>query len=131
MVWTAAQTAAFWSGANQMNIPVNVLQSFANDGITDIDSLENSYEENLWPIQKRVNRDATLGHFGELSFMRLTTACHAVRYYKKIDREIIPAMMQWEHTLKNFHDALKALQALADKTAPDVPRISRAMLVIK
>ena len=63
--------------------------------------------------------------------MRLTTACHAVQYYKTIDREIIPVMMRGENTLKNFHEALKALQTLANKTAPDVPCISRAMPVMK
>ena len=63
--------------------------------------------------------------------MRLTTVRHAVPYYKTINREIIPAMMRWEYTLKNFHEALKALQAHADKTAPNVPCISRAMPVIK
>ena len=53
MVWTGAQTTAFWSGANQLNIPANVVRLIAKDGTTDIDSLENFYEENLWPVQSR------------------------------------------------------------------------------
>ena len=131
MVWTAVQTRAFWSGANQLNIPANVVTSIANDGITDIDSLEDFYEENLRLIQKRAIQDDTLDHFGELLFMRLATACHVVRYYKTIGREIEPSMMQWQSTSKNFHHGLKAKQALTDKTPPDIPQISRAMPVMK
>jgi hypothetical protein len=131
MVWTQQQTTAFWEGANQMALPTNVVESIANDGITSIDSLADFYEANLRTIQKRVNRDDTLGHFGELSFMRLATACHAVRYYKTTARTISPGMMRWQHTLKNFHDGLKALQALMEKAAPEIPRISRAMPVMK
>ena len=77
MVFTAAQTAAFWTAANQIALDENVVDSMANDGITDIDSLVDFYEENLRPIQKRIYRDNDLGHFGERSFMRLATACHA------------------------------------------------------
>ena len=131
MAWTAAQSTAFWTNAEQMGLPADVVESIANDGITDVDSLVNYYETNLRPIQKRVNRDNTIGHFGELSFMRILTACHAVRYYNTVGRTITPGMMRWNHTLKNFHEGLKALRALTEKTAPEIPRISRAVPVMK
>ena len=131
MAWTAAQSTAFWTNAEQMGLPADVVESIANDGITDVDSLVNYYETNLRPIQKRVNRDNTIGHFGELSFMRILTACHAVRYYNTVGRTITPGMMRWNHTLKNFHEGLKALRALTEKAAPEIPRISRAVPVMK
>ena len=40
-------------------------------------------------------------------------------------------MMRWEHTLKNFDHALKALKALSEKAPPEIPKISRAMPVMK
>ena len=84
MMPTQAQLMAFWTDANHIGLPEDVVASIEDDGVDDLESLVDFYERNLRPIQKRINRDDELNHFGERSFLKLVTACHAVRYYLTI-----------------------------------------------
>ena len=77
-MFTQAQLTAFWTDANQIRLPEDVVALIEDDGIVDLESLMDFYEHNLLPIQKSINSDDDLNHFGERSFLKLVTACHAI-----------------------------------------------------
>ena len=40
-------------------------------------------------------------------------------------------MMKWNPALKNFHNGLKAIKVLREKTPSEIPRTSRSLPVMK
>ena len=52
MMPTQAQLMAFWTDANQIGLPEDVVVSIEDDGVDDLESLVDCYEHNLRPIQK-------------------------------------------------------------------------------
>ena len=54
-----------------------------------------------------------------------------VRYYEMIDRELSASNMRWEPVIKNFTQQWKALSDTKDGEAPEVPKISKTLSIIK
>ena len=149
MVWTAAQTTAFFENQAQMAIPHATVVQLANEGISNVEDLADFKEDGLKQLADNLRRPggrvpdpnpaagagATIPTpafvYGAKSQMRIGVMCNLVRYYKDTGRDITPAMMQWTQVGKNFAEQWKALERKAKDDAPDVPKITKQLPVIR
>ena len=105
MVFTAAQTQAFFEDADQMGIPHATVQQLQNEGITAVDDLAEFDKDSLQQLADNLRRpggrvpdpndpNATIPTppfvFGAKSQKRLLVACDLVRYYQATDRALTP-----------------------------------------
>ena len=106
MVFTAAQTTAFFEAANQMAIPHATRVQLNNEGITSVDDLSEFDEESLKQIAENLRRptgrindpnpNAPAGAtiptppfvFGAKSQSRLKVSTELVRYYQTVGRPL-------------------------------------------
>ena len=63
--------------------------------------------------------------------MRLTAATKLVRYYAMVGHPLTPANMAWNTVMRNFNEQWKALKERKENENPDVPKITKALPVIK
>ena len=131
MVITAAQTTAFFTGADQMAIPAETIASLGNEGIDTIDDLAEVDKDMVVAMAKQFRQENPPVILGAKSSKRLIVASNAVRYYMAIQRPLTAAMMRWDPTLKYFEAQWDALMTLKDKDRSDVPRINKALPVLK
>lgn len=148
MVFTAAQTTAFFEADDQMALPAATRIKLQDEGITGVEDLgdfdKTSFEQvtaNLKNPGGRIpNPDpgaaagATIPRppftFGAKSRKRLLVACELVRFYNTIDRPLTAGNMRWNPIIKNFEQQWKALEARKDDVL-EVPKISKTLTVIK
>jgi hypothetical protein len=149
MVLTAAQTTAFFENPEQMGIPHDTVVQLQQEGITTVDDLADFDKDSLQQLADNLRRPggrvpdpnpgaapgATIPTppfvFGAKSQKRLLVACNLVRYYNTVGRPITAANMQWDTVMRNFEIQWKALKDRKDDEEPDVPKISKALPVIK
>ena len=149
MVLTAAQVTAFFEGADQMGIPHATVVQMQTEGITTVNDLADFDKDSLQQMADNLRRPggrvadpnpnaeqgATIPTppfvFGAKSQKRLQVACDLVRYYDATGRELTAANIRWTHVMKNFEIQWKALKAKKDEDPPDVPKITKALPVIK
>ena len=149
MVLTAAQTTAFFEQDAQMGIPHDTVVQLALEGITSVADLADFDKASLQQLADNLRRPggrvpdpnpaaaagATIPTppfvFGAKSQKRLQVACDLVRFYQTVGRDMTAANMQWTHTMKNFEIQWKALKARKDDDTPDVPKITKALPIIK
>jgi len=132
MVFTAAQTLAFFTQDTQMAIPRASIQSLRDEGIMNVSDLAEFTEKKISSMAANFRR-APGGPviFGAKSEGRLVVAANAVRYYGAVGRPISSANMQWDPVLKNFEQQFLAIKAMKDQTDPDTPKITKALPVMK
>ena len=146
MVLTAAQMTAFFEDAMQMGIPhVTVLQ-LQLEGIASVDDLADFDKDSLQQLADNLrhpggcvpdpnNAGVTIPTpsfvFGAKSQKWLLVACNLVCYYNTVGRPLMAANMQWDTVMKNFEIQWKALTDHKDDDEPEVPKISKALPVIK
>ena len=58
-------------------------------------------------------------------------ACDLVRFYQTVGRDITAANIQWNQVMTNFEIQWKALKDRKDEDDPDVPKITKALPIIK
>ena len=58
-------------------------------------------------------------------------ACDLTRYYQTVGRDLTAANIQWNQVLSNFEMQWKALKERKDEDDPDVPKITKALPIIK
>ena len=149
MVLTAAQTTSFFQDADQMGIPQATVTQLQVEGISTIPDLADFDKETLQQVADNLrkpggrvpdpNPGAAAGAtiptppfvFGAKSQHRLTVACELVRYYNTVGRDMTSGNMRWTHVMKNFEAQWKALKTRKDSDDPDVPKISKALPIIK
>ena len=138
MVLTAGQQAAFFEDEDQMGIPAATRVRLVEEGIVDMQSLEEFNKESLDEVVKNLrsppgrvpNPDpgAPAGStiptppfvIGARSLMRLKVATDIVRYYTNTGRVLTLQNMRWDPTMKSFDEAWKALKERKDGDAPEV-----------
>ena len=148
MVFTAAQTAAFFTGANQMAIPNETVAALVNEGITSVDDLIDFDKDSLLQVAESLRKPgdripnpdpnaapgATIPRppytFGAKSHKRLLSACDIVRYYETVGRPTSSQNMQWNPIIRNFAEQWKALKDRKDDDI-DVPKVSRSLPILK
>ena len=69
--------------------------------------------------------------YGAKSKKRLTVACDLVRFYQTVGRDLTGANIQWNQVMSNFEIQWKALKDRKDEDDPDVPKITKALPIIK
>ena len=149
MVLTAAQVRDFFENNGQMAIPHATVVQLENEGITTVDDLIDFDKDTLQQVADNLRRpggripnpdpNAPPGStipqppftFGAKSQKRLLAACELVRFYTTIGRPLTAANMQWDPIIKNFSDQWKALEDRKSNDPPDVPKISKALPIIK
>jgi hypothetical protein len=149
MVFTMAQTTAFFESADQMGIPANTRAQLVNEGIEDVSDLLDFDKDTLVQVADNLRRPggripnpdpnapagATIAQppfvFGAKTQKRLLAACDMVRYYVMIDRELSASNMRWEPVIKNFTQQWKALKDRKVGEDPEVPKITKTLSIIK
>ena len=69
--------------------------------------------------------------YGGKSQKLLTVACDLVRFYQTVRRDITAANIQWNQVMSNIEIQWKALKDRKDEDDPDVPKITKALPIIK
>ena len=149
MVLTAAQTTAFFEQADQMGIPHATVLQLQQEGITAVSDLADFDKDGLQQLADNLRRPggrvpdpnpgaaagATIPTpsfvFGAKSQKRIAVACDLVRFYDTVGRDLTAANLQWTNVMKNFEIQWKALKDRKKEDIPDVPKISKALPVIK
>ena len=142
MVFTGAQTTAFFENNAQMAIPHDTVIAMEDEGIEMVEDLAEfdkdtfkAMADNLRNPGGRIpnpDPNASAGSriarppyvFGAKSRSRLTAAADLVRYYLTTGRDPSPANMRWSLIIVNFKEQWKALQERKDDDI-EVPRLDR------
>jgi hypothetical protein len=69
--------------------------------------------------------------FGAKSQKQLVIATQFLRYYEEVGRATTPGNILWAMVMKNFTPQWKALEDKKKADEPDVPKITKALPVIK
>jgi hypothetical protein len=152
MPLTVAQTTAFFEYEAQMSIPHATVTQLQQEGITIVDDLINFDKGTLEQVAAnprqlagRVpdpNPAAAPGAmiptppfvFGAKSQKRLVIATRLLRYYEEVGRAATLGNIMWSTTgtvMKNFAAQWKALEDKKKADEHDVPKITKALPVIK
>jgi hypothetical protein len=149
MVLTVAQTAVFFEANDQMEIPHVTVMQLQNEGISTVNDLIDFDKDTLQQVADNLRRpggrvqDPTPGAvmgatiptppfvFGAKSQRRLLAVCDIVRYYEETGRPLTAGNIQWNTVIKNFAEQWKALKDRKIGDLPEVPKITKALPVIK
>ena len=149
MVLTTAQTTAFFEAADQMGIPHVTVIQLQVEGMTSLPDLADFDKDTLQQLTDNLRKPAgrvpdpnpgaapgaTIPTppfvFGAKSQHRITVCCELVRFYNTVGHDLTPGNMRWQHVAKNFEVQWKALKARKEDDDPEVPKISKALPIIK
>ena len=149
MVLTAAQTTAFFEIPDQLGIPHETMVQIQQEGIQTVADLADFEKQELQQLADNLRKPggripdpnpnpapgATIPTpaftYGAKSQKRLTVACDLVRFYQTVGRDLTAANIQWNQVMSNFKIQWKALKDRKDEDDPDVPKITKALPIIK
>jgi hypothetical protein len=149
MPLTATQIASFFTDGDQMGIPQPTREKLKDEGIEnpsdladfDKDTLHQVAENLRKPGDRIANPDpnAAVGStiarppyvFGAKSQKRLLETSELVRFYTTIGRPLTAANIRYEPVTKDFTEQWKALTARKSESDAEVPKISKALPIIK
>jgi hypothetical protein len=132
MVFTAAQTNAFFTAHDQMGlqpVTVNALQGEGIIAVTDLADFDDDQWDTIAHNFRRPPANQNVVPLGAASLKRLKVASKCLRYYETVAREATAGNMRW-NVLRNFelqHRALLEKKAEAD---PEVPKVSTRSLPV-
>ena len=61
----------------------------------------------------------------------MAAACNLIRYYQTVGRDLTASNIQWNQVMSNFEIQWKALKERKDEDDPEVPKITKALPIIK
>ena len=149
MVLTAVQTTAFFESPHQMGIPHATMVQMQLEGIQSVANLADFEKDSLQQLADNLRKSggripdpdpnapagATIPMpaftYGAKSQKRLAVACDLIRYYQTVGRDLTAANIQWNQVMSNFEIQWKALKERKDEDDPDVPKITKALPIIK
>ena len=149
MVFTAAQTTAFFTSPARMGVPAATYDQLQVEGITSVNDLAEFDSDAFKQLTESLRRPggripdptpnagagATISTpafvIGAKSLLRLKAAAKLVRYYQTVDRNLSAGNMQWDPMVKNFLHHWKVLEDRKDETAPEVPKITKSLPIVK
>ena len=149
MVLTQLQTTAFFENPDQLGIPHETMVQIQREGIQSVANLADFEKQELQQLadnlRKSVGRipdpnpnaapGATIPTpaftYGAKSQKRLTVACDLVRFYQTVGRDLTAANIQRNQVMSNFEIQWKALKDRKDEDDPDVPKITKALPIVK
>ena len=145
MVFTNAQTAAFFTDLDQMSLHNATCDQLIIEGITAVDDLAEFEEEEFKQLVKNLRNPPEVpdpNNAGQLvrvapfvlnakSLKRLKVSADAARYYNIIGRELTPGNMNWTNVLVKFELQWKSIIEKKKASPPSVPKITRTLRVTK
>ena len=149
MVLSAAQTTAFFESPDQMGIPHSTMVQMQLEGIQSVADIADFEKDFLLKLADNLRKpggripdpdpNAPAGAtiptpaftYGAKSQKRLTAACDLIRYYQTVGRDLTAANIQWNQEMSNFEIQWKALKERKDEDDADVPKITKALPIIK
>ena len=149
MVLTAAQMTTFFEHAEQMGIPHATVVQLQSKGITLVADLVDFDKDSLQQLGDNLrcpggcvpfpNPGAPPGStiptppfvFGAKSQKHIAVACDLVKYYTTVSCDLTAANLQWSTVMKSFEIQWTAPKERKGDDSPDVPKISKALPVIK
>ena len=152
MVFTAAQTTAFFTQPVQLAIPAATLPGLALEGISSVGDLEEFDDDDFDTIMSNLRKPTGMVPnpmagagangipamvpqppfvFGAKSLKRIKIAANAVRYYNTIGRPITNANMHFTNVLKGFNEQWQSLVRKGSDADPDTPCITRSLPIMK
>jgi len=149
MVFTVAQTTAFFTDADQLAITAETRIQLATEGLANVEDLAEFDDESLKQITDNLRRPggripdpnpgaapgATIATpsfiFGAKSQLRLKAAITIARYYETVGRVPSAGNMRWNPVIKTFIEHWKALKARKETANPEVPKISKTLHIMK
>ena len=149
MVLSAAQTTVFFESPDQMGIPHATMVQMQLEGIQSVADLADFEKDSLQQLADNLRKPggriadpdpnaparATIPTpaftYGAKSQKMLTVACDLIRYYQTVGRDLTAANIQWNQVMSNFEIQWKALKERKDEDDPDVPKITKALPIIK
>ena len=132
-----------------MGIPHNTVIKLQAEGITNVDDLIDFDKDTLQQVADNLRRsggripDPTPNAqprasiptspfvFGAKSQKRIKAACNLVRYYDTTLRPITTGNIAWDTVKNNLFIQWKALKDRKDGEAPKMPKITKALPIIK
>ena len=130
MVFTNAQTTAFFENNDQMGLAARTRVFLQTEGITDVSDLEEFTTKESWSqVLENCKRPPRIPdpaggggmiedqayRIGAKSLRRMKVAAKCVAYYNNTDRPLSAANMTWTPRLANFEMAWQALEEMEDK----------------
>jgi hypothetical protein len=149
MPLTAAQIASFFEDDDQMGLTNDTVNKLVEEGIDvpsdladfDKDTLKQVAENLRKPGGRVPNPDpnapagATIETppflFGAKSQKRLLEAGELIRFYITIGRQLTPGNIRYDPVIKDFTEQWRALALRQEEEDPEVPKISKALPIIK
>jgi hypothetical protein len=146
---TAARVTAFFEGAAQMGIPNAAVVQLQEEDIDNVEDLADFDKDTIEQIAANLRRPAgriadpnpaaapgaTIPTppfvFGAKSQQRLAHAAKLICYYDTVGRNATAVNIQWTPVMKNFSEQWKALEDKKGGDKPEVPKITKALRVIK
>ena len=132
-----------------MGIPNATVVQLVQDGISTVSDLADFNKNTLQQVADNLRRpggripDPAVGAavgatiptppfvFGAKSHQRLLAACEIVRYYETTGRALTAGNITWTTVVKNFDIQWQALRGRKDGESPEVPKITKALPIIK
>ena len=145
MVLAAALTTGFFENNDQMGIMVQMqhegIYSVADHSDFGKDSLQQLADNLRKPggripvLSPNEAEGATIPTpaftYGAKSQKRLAVVCNLIRHYQTAGRDLTAANNQWNQVVSNFELKWKALKERKDEDDLEVPKISKALPIIK
>ena len=149
MVLTIAQMTTFFEHAEQLGIPHTTVVQIQSEGIDVVADLVDHDKTSLQQLADNLrcpgrcvldpnpgdSPGATIPSppfvFGAKSQKHIAIACDLVRYYTTVGRYLTVPNLQWRTIMKNFKIQWMAIKERKGDNSPDVPKISKALPVIK
>ena len=144
---TQQELQAFFTEARQMAIPLATVNGgLMQEGITTVEDLEEFNDDDLKAVRDNLKKPsgtvpdpndnnlripAPAYVIGAKSFKRIKIAAAAVRYYTTIGRTLTATNMRFIPVLKNFGEQWEAIVEKSSDDAPDIPKITRALPIVK
>ncbi len=149
MPLTAAQTMGFFEQDAQMGIPNQTVVQLQQEGIMTVDDFMDFDKDTVEQIAANLRRpagkipdphpSAAAGAtiptpsfvFGAKSQKRLITASKLLNYYDLVHTNTTVANLRWTPVIENFEIQWKALEDKKSADKPEVPKITKALPIIK
>ena len=149
MVLTTAQMTTFFEHAKEMGIPHATVMQLQSKGITLVADLVDFDKDSLQQLVDNLRHpggcvpDPNPGApprstiptppfvFGAKSQKHIAVACDLVKYYTTVGHDLTVANLQWSTVMKNFEIQWTVLKERMGDDSPDIPKISKALPVIK
>lgn len=135
---TEEEIDLFFTDPDQMGLTEEILQLLKQEGISKPSDLLDFDEDTMKQVTENIRKTPIAGskpvkHYqiSAKSQKRLMEAADLVRFYDTIGRKLTSEGLTYATVIKDFAEQWKALKARRDEKEAEVPKISRALPVIK